>query len=233
MKKFYLLLMVLALGLTAQAGMMRAKGDVAYYDGTIDVVMQETQLAKDQEVRVSLTENADGSYTFELPDFVLADETGATIECGDIIVEGVTRVDADGDGIMEVAGSVADLSLAGGFIHAKVDLAGRELANGEMNLKIDVSWYAGYPSLDMIIPIYVTFDGKKNSGIGEVASDSAVCYGVAGAVAVDGYAGTVALYTLDGRMVAQSTVAGYTEIPAAKGIYLVRTGAKATKVIVK
>ena len=373
MKKFYLLLMVLALGLTAQAGMMRVKGDVVYYNGTIDVTMMGSELAKGQAVRVSLTENADDLFTFKLPDFrimvgtaevpcgdILVEGvtrtdldgdgvmeiagavndmslaggeihakvelsgtetangemaltiavgwyTGYTegdmettvpidvtfkgskfnsetvsydglldvtmmgseltkdqettvylqtigedeylfklpdfrimvgtteIPCGDILVEGVTRTDANGDGVMEIAGTVKDLSLAGGEIHAKVELSGTETANGEMALTIAVGWYTGYTEGDMetTVPIDVTFDGKKNSGIGEVASDSVACYGVAGAVAVDGYAGTVTLYTLDGRMVAQSTVAGYTEIPAAKGLYIVRTGAKATKVIVK
>ena len=152
MKKFYALLLMVfavAMGMSAQT----------YYNGKLDVEMVGEKIADGMDARVSLSESADGTYVFKLPDFrITINET--ELPCGDIVVEGVTRKDG------KLSGSVNDLSLAMGQIHAKVDLVGTETAEGAMDLAITVGWYSGYPDdLESTLPINVTFKGQKYESV--------------------------------------------------------------------
>ena len=83
MKKFYALLLMVfavAMGVSAQT----------YYNGKLDVEMVGEKIADGMDARVSLSESADGTYVFKLPDFrITINET--ELPCGDIVVEGVTR----------------------------------------------------------------------------------------------------------------------------------------------
>ena len=150
MKKFYALLLMVfavAMGVSAQT----------YYNGKLDVEMVGEKIADGMDARVSLSESADGTYVFKLPDFrITINET--ELPCGDIVVEGVTRKDG------KLSGSVNDLSLAMGQIHAKVDLVGTETAEGAMDLAITVGWYTDYPDdLSATMPINVTFKGQNTT----------------------------------------------------------------------
>ena len=220
MKKFYTLLLMVfavAMGVSAQT----------YYNGKLDVEMLSEKIADGMDARVSLSESADGTYVFKLPDFrITINET--ELPCGDIVVEGVTRKDG------KLSGSVNDLSLAMGQIHAKVDLVGTETAEGAMDLAITVGWYTDYPDdLSATMPINVTFKGQRDAGVNVVeASGAAVC-GAEGAIAVDGFAGRVNVYTVDGRLAASAQVDGEATISVAAGLYVVRAGEKAVKVVVK
>ena len=229
MKKIYFLLtaLVMTMGLNAQT---RAAGDVVYYDGKLNVVMESIPIATDKPVKVSLTENAGGSFTFLLPKFEILE-----IPCGDIVVENVSYADADGDGVFELAGKVEDLSLAEGQIHARVTLTGTEDGKGAINLNIAVDWYQGYPDdMELTTPISVTFAGQREqAGINDAAVAGAVCYGVDGAVVVDGFSGKAEVYSLLGKKVAEVAVAGKAEVAVAKGVYVVRLNGKAVKVVVR
>ena len=61
----------------------------------------------------------------------------------------------------------------------------------------------------------------------------ATVYGANGAVVVNGYEGTVEVYDFAGRLVKSAQVAGNAEVALNKGLYIVRAGAKAVKVVVK
>ena len=152
MKKFYALLLMVfavAMGVSAQT----------YYNGKLDVEMVGEKIADGMDARVSLSESADGTYVFKLPDFRITINE-EELPCGDIVVEGVTRKDG------KLSGSVNDLSLAGGVIHAKVDLVGTETAEGAMDLAITVGWYTDYPEdLEATMPINVTFKGQKYDSV--------------------------------------------------------------------
>ena len=220
MKKFYALLLMVfavAMGVSAQT----------YYNGKLDVEMLSEKIADGMDARVSLSESADGTYVFKLPDFrITINET--ELPCGDIVVEGVTRKDG------KLSGSVNDLSLAGGVIHAKVDLAGTETAEGAMDLTITVGWYTDYPEdLEATMPINVTFKGQRDAGVNVVEASGAAVRGAEGAIAVDGFAGRVNVYTVDGRLAASAQVDGEATISVAAGLYVVRAGEKAVKVVVK
>ena len=220
MKKFYALLLMVfavAMGVSAQT----------YYNGKLDVEMVGEKIADGMDARVSLSESADGTYVFKLPDFrITINET--ELPCGDIVVEGVTRKDG------KLSGSVNDLSLAMGQIHAKVDLAGTETADGAMDLAITVGWYTDYPDdLEATMPINVTFKGQRDAGVNVVEASGAAVRGAEGAIAVDGFAGRVNVYTVDGRLAASAQVDGEATITVAAGLYVVRAGEKAVKVVVK
>ena len=220
MKKFYTLLLMVfavAMGVSAQT----------YYNGKLDVEMVGEKIADGMDARVSLSESADGTYVFKLPDFrITINET--ELPCGDIVVEGVTRKDG------KLSGSVNDLSLAMGQIHAKVDLVGTETAEGAMDLAITVGWYSGYPDdLESTLPINVTFKGQRDAGVNVVEASKAAVRGAEGAIAVDGFAGRVNVYTVDGRLAASAQVDGEATITVAAGLYVVRAGEKAVKVVVK
>lgn len=220
MKKFYaLLLMVFAVAMSVSAQ--------TYYNGKLDVEMVGEKIADGMDARVSLSESADGTYAFKLPDFrITINET--ELPCGDIVVEGVTRKDG------KLSGSVNDLSLAMGQIHAKVDLVGTETAEGAMDLAITVGWYTDYPDdLSATMPINVTFKGQRDAGVNVVEASRAAVRGAEGAIAVDGFAGRVNVYTVDGRLAASAQVDGEATISVAAGLYVVRAGEKAVKVVVK
>ena len=220
MKKFYALLLMVfavAMGVSAQT----------YYNGKLDVEMVGEKIADGMDARVSLSESADGTYVFKLPDFrITINET--ELPCGDIVVEGVTRKDG------KLSGSVNDLSLAMGQIHAKVDLVGTETAEGAMDLAITVGWYTDYPDdLSATMPINVTFKGQRDAGVNVVEASGAAVRGAEGAIAVDGFAGRVNVYTVDGRLAASAQIDGEATITVAAGLYVVRAGEKAVKVVVK
>ncbi len=204
---------------------------VTEYPGKLDVEMLSEMLVSGQDAKVYLQTIDDGVYMFKLPDFriTINDEE---LPCGDIVVEGVTRT-ANAAGF-DIAGSVNDLSLAGGVIHAKVDLAGTETAEGAMNLTITVGWYTDYPEdLEATMPINVTFKGQRDAGVNVVEASGAAVRGAEGAIAVDGFAGRVNVYTVDGRLAASAQVDGEATISVAAGLYVVRAGEKAVKVVVK
>lgn len=204
---------------------------VTEYPGKLDVEMLSEMLVSGQDAKVYLQTIDDGVYMFKLPDFriTINDEE---LPCGDIVVEGVTRT-ANAAGF-DIAGSVNDLSLAGGVIHAKVDLAGTETAEGAMNLTITVGWYTDYPEdLEATMPINVTFKGQRDAGVNVVEASGAAVRGAEGAIAVEGFAGRVNIYTVDGRLAASAQVDGEATLTVAAGLYVVRAGEKAVKVVVK
>ena len=204
---------------------------VTEYPGKLDVEMLSEMLVSGQDAKVYLQTIDDGVYMFKLPDFriTINDEE---LPCGDIVIEGVTRT-ANAAGF-DIAGSVNDLSLAGGVIHAKVDLVGTETAEGAMDLTITVGWYTDYPEdLEATMPINVTFKGQRDAGVNVVEASGAAVRGAEGAIAVDGFAGRVNVYTVDGRLAASAQVDGEATISVAAGLYVVRAGEKAVKVVVK
>ena len=200
---------------------------VTEYPGKLDVEMLSEMIVSGQDAKVYLQTIDEGVYMFKLPDFrITINET--ELPCGDIVVEGVTRKDG------KLSGSVNDLSLAGGKIHAKVDLAGTETAEGAMDLTITVGWYTDYPDdLSATTPINVTFKGQRDAGVNVVEASGAVVRGAEGAIAVDGFAGRVNVYTVDGRLAASEQVDGEATISVAAGLYVVRAGEKVVKVVVK
>ena len=240
MKKIYALLfsMLAVTGVAAQKPVMAA-GSTTCYTGSLDVTMMGAPIATGQSATVSMIEDAEGNFTFSLPDFVIS-VGGSQLECGDIVVEGVTRTDLEGDGVYDIVGSVNDLSLAEGEIHAKVDISGTENAEtGAIDLDIEVGWYTGYPDdMESTMPIAVKFTGTRvgddPAGVEAlpVAGDVLI-NATTGGVTVSGFVGNVEVYTVDGRLAAIVASDGETMVALRSGLYVVRADKAVKKVIVK
>ena len=238
MKKIYtLLLCALSVFAVSAQGPMRAKGDVRWFDGTVDIAMEGTPITSGMPVSISLTEQDESNvYELVLADFKL-EMNGGTLNVGDIIVPNVTFTDDNGDGKIDVSGSVEDLLLEGDMdIWADVNISTMMPFEGEtLDLKIDVIWYPAYPDKNTEMPITVSFTGKEreNGGVVGLDSDAVSVYGVAGAVKVDGFSGVAEVYSVDGRLVKAQTVSDSSQIDLASGLYIVRAAGKSVKVAVR
>lgn len=71
------------------------------------------------------------------------------------------------------------------------------------------------------------------SSVSEINGATAAVAATEGTILVSNYNGAAAVYTTDGRLAANTEVNGSASINVAAGLYIVRTGNKATKVIVK
>lgn len=232
MKKIYsILFMLVALVATVNA-QETSKGDA--YNGVLTIQLGEGETAgepfelPDQTVYIDMNEDGT-SCTFGLYNFAMAPEA----VLGDIIVENVAVTTENN--VKSYAGSKKDieLNLNGNSIYADASVTGTETQDGALDMHIPVIWKAGAGESAAIMPIHVWFKGtKEQAGIANVAVQSSV-YGANGVVVVNGFEGVVEVFDFTGRLVKSAQVAGNAEVALAKGLYIVCTGAKAVKVVVK
>lgn len=74
---------------------------------------------------------------------------------------------------------------------------------------------------------------QVSSSVSDVEANGAAVCGAEGAIVVEGFAGRVNVYTVDGRLAASAQIDGEATITVAAGLYVVRAGEKAVKVVVK
>ena len=74
---------------------------------------------------------------------------------------------------------------------------------------------------------------QVSSSVNDVEAGGAAVRGAEGAIVVEGFAGRVNVYTVDGRLAASAQIDGEATITVAAGLYVVRAGEKAVKVVVK
>ena len=205
-------------------------GETVNYNGKLTVVMNDKPLVNGASETIEITDNGNGNCVFALRDFSI----GGMLQLGDIVVDVVKTQDGDN---FSYAGSVTDMSLNKGTIMCDVEIAGTEQANGYITMQITVKWYPSYPDKTSSTPINVTFEGwREGSGSAiedPVAEDEVKVYSTSGAVVVNGYTGIVQVYNVTGSLVKNVQVDGYSTIDLRDGIYFVRTGKKAHKVIVR
>ena len=79
--------------------------------------------------------------------------------------------------------------------------------------------------------VFTTDDAS--SSVNDVEANGAAVRGAEGAIVVEGFAGRVNVYTVDGRLAASAQIDGEATIAVAAGLYVVRAGEKAVKVVVK
>lgn len=74
---------------------------------------------------------------------------------------------------------------------------------------------------------------QVSSSVNDVEVSGAAVRGAEGAIVVEGFVGRVNVYTVDGRLAASAQIDGEATITVAAGLYVVRAGEKAVKVVVK
>ena len=201
-------------------------GETVNYNGKLTVVMNDKPLVNGASETIEITDNGNGNCVFALRDFTINLNPTTPLPLGDIVVD-VTKTQ-EGD-VFSYTGIVEDMSLNNGQIVCDVAIDGTEQANGYTQIAINVTWNN--------IPINVTFEGWRE-GTGSaiedpVAEDEVKVYSTSGAVVVNGYTGIVQVYNVTGSLVKNVQVDGYSTIDLRDGIYFVRTGKKAHKVIVR
>lgn len=181
----------------------QSEDNILKYTGDLLVVMGESEMKGEGVTQLQLIPNAD--YTecsFLLPNLTLED-LGAI---GDIKVDNI-KMTKNGS-VTEFNGTVKDLTILNGEITADAVVTGTCDAQGNIDLKISVTWNE--------IPIDVTFNGKGNP----VPSTSAV-----EAIESDDVNAPAEYFTIQGYKVNGNNLAN--------GFYIVRKGNKVSKIYVK
>ena len=162
MKKLYSILFLMLLALSSIANAQETAGVKTEYPGYLNVTILDTEtgeampVAENESNTITITEYADGTCDFLLPNFALS---AMELELGDILVEGAT-VTKNEEGVATYNGFVKDMPLLGGELIADVTLGGTITADGVVDMKIDVLWDG--------VPIVCTFTSIEVSGIENV-----------------------------------------------------------------
>lgn len=201
---------------------------VEEYDGYLNVEMNGGQIEQNTPSKIEIHDYQNGYCTFLLPNLII----GGELPLGDIRIDNVVITPIEGGN--SYAGTVEDMALLDGMIHAKVVLNGT-IIGSDVKMDVDVIWYQDYPNNtpEKEMPIKVSFTSAPLSGVESVAGDGVKVYAAAGCVVVEGAEGVAQVYTADGKQVAAEVVNGKTEITLTNGLYIVRVGNKVQKVVVK
>ena len=180
-----------------------------------------------KKILVDYIQEADGTYalSFGDPDGEFEIDGGFILDR--TLIKGVTMtVDSDGcyvftkDGVTDT-GDYAVSLVNDGSTKCIYDTAdGRWIFNFDVNVNGKVT------------RVTVTSDTTL-SGVNGMNEMNERVVARHGAIEVSGFDGVAEVYTVDGRLVAKTTVAGNAQIAASNGIYLVRTPNTVKKVIVR
>lgn len=199
---------------------------VEEYTGYLNVEMDGSLIEENATSTIEILDHQNDYCTFLLPNLTI----GGTLPLGDIRIFNVVITSVEGGN--SYAGTVEDMALLDGAIHAKVELNGT-IKGSDVKMDVNVIWYQDYPTNEVETPIKVSFTSAKLSGVESVAGDGVKVYAATGCVVVEGAEGVAQVYTADGKQVAAKVVNGKAEIALANGLYIVRVGNKVQKVVVK
>lgn len=142
------------------------------------------------------------------------------INFGDMAVAGLDNTDE------QYSGTDSAVALGNGKTASVTVDGGKDATTGKYEVKFATT-------IDgQLYNIVFTTDDSSSSVNGVEANGAAVC-GAEGAIVVEGFAGRVNVYTVDGRLAASAQIDGEATITVAAGLYVVRAGEKAVKVVVK
>ena len=142
------------------------------------------------------------------------------INFGDMAVAGLDNADE------QYSGTDSAVALGNGKTASVTVDGGKDATTGKYEVKFATTVDG------QLYNIVFTTDDASSSVNDVEASGAAVC-GAEGAIVVEGFAGRVNVYTDDGRLAASAQVDGEATITVAAGLYVVRAGEKAVKVVVK
>ena len=142
------------------------------------------------------------------------------INFGDMAVAGLDNADE------QYSGTDSAVALGNGKTASVIVDGGKDATTGKYEVK-----FATTVDGQLYNIVFTTDDAS--SSVNNVEASSAAVRGAEGAIVVEGFAGRVNVYTVDGRLAASAQVDGEATITVAAGLYVVRTGEKAVKVVVK
>lgn len=195
------------------------------FEGFYFTNVNGTDIYSGETTTLTLTqENADyHTYTLAIADVKVAQ--AATRAAGDAVnvtVSGLTKTEKDGKVIYSGADDNAKVGNETKQVSAVATFYGD-------NYEVKFS----FTNEDGTVTNVVSTPEPTTSSVSEINGATAAVAATEGAILVSNYNGAAAVYTTDGRLAASAEVNGSASINVAAGLYIVRTGNKATKVIVK
>ena len=142
------------------------------------------------------------------------------INFGDMAVAGLDNTDE------QYSGTDSAVALGNGKTASVTVDGGKDATTGKYEVK-----FATTVDGQLYNIVFTTDDAS--SSVNNVEASSAAVRGAEGAIVVEGFAGRVNVYTVDGRLAASAQIDGEATITVAAGLYVVRAGEKAVKVVVK
>lgn len=195
------------------------------FEGFYFTNVNGTDIYSGETTTLTLTqENADyHTYTLAIADVKVAQ--AATRAAGDAVnvtVSGLTKTEKDGKVIYSGTDDNAKVGDEPKQVSAVATFDGD-------NYEVKFS----FTNEDGTVTNVVSTPEPTTSSVSEINGATAAVAATEGAILVSNYNGAAAVYTTDGRLAANAEVNGFASINVAAGLYIVRTGNKATKVIVK
>lgn len=142
------------------------------------------------------------------------------INFGDMAVAGLDNTDE------QYSGTDSAVVLGNGNTASVTVDGGKDATTGKYEVK-----FATTVDGQLYNIVFTTDD--SSSSVNDVEASGAAVRGAEGAIVVEGFAGRVNVYTVDGRLAASAQIDGEATIIVAAGLYVVRAGEKAVKVVVK
>lgn len=142
------------------------------------------------------------------------------INFGDMAVAGLDNTDE------QYSGTDSAVALGNGKTASVTVDGGKNATTGKYEVK-----FATTVDGQLYNIVFTTDD--SSSSVNDVEANGAAVCGAEGAIVVEGFAGRVNVYTVDGRLAASAQIDGEATIIVAAGLYVVRAGEKAVKVVVK
>ena len=142
------------------------------------------------------------------------------INFGDMAVAGLDNTDE------QYSGTDSAVALGNGKTASVTVDGGKNATTGKYEVK-----FATTVDGQLYNIVFTTDD--SSSSVNDVEASGAAVRGAEDAIVVEGFAGRVNVYTVDGRLAASAQIDGEATITVAAGLYVVRAGEKAVKVVVK
>ena len=142
------------------------------------------------------------------------------INFGDMSVAGLNNTDE------QYSGTDSAVALGNGKTASVTVDGGKDATTGKYEVK-----FATTVDGQLYNIVFTTDD--SSSSVNDVEASGAAVRGAEGSIVVEGFAGRVNVYTVDGRLAASAQIDGEATITVAAGLYVVRAGEKAVKVVVK
>lgn len=142
------------------------------------------------------------------------------INFGDMAVAGLDNTDE------QYSGTDSAVALGNGKTASVTVDGGKNATTGKYEVK-----FATTVDGQLYNIVFTTDD--SSSSVNDVEANGAAVRGAEGSIVVEGFAGRVNVYTVDGRLAASAQIDGEATITVAAGLYVVRVGEKAVKVVVK